>query len=34
LVPLLVFILADEIWGMKVGLAVAVSVGLIELLIT
>lgn len=34
MVPLLVFILADELWGMKVGLAVAVSVGFIELLIT
>lgn len=34
LLPLLVFILADEIWGMKVGLAVAVSTGLVELLIT
>lgn len=34
LVPLLVFILADEIWGMKVGLAVAVSIGVIELIIT
>lgn len=34
LVPLLVFILADEFWGMKVGLAVAVSIGLIELVIT
>ena len=34
LIPLLVFILADEFWGMKVGLAVAVSIGLVELLIT
>lgn len=34
LIPLLVFILADELWGMKVGLAVAVSIGLIELLVT
>ena len=34
MVPLLVFILADEFWGMKVGLAVAVSTGLIELLVT
>lgn len=34
LVPLLVFILADEIWGMKVGLVVAVSIGLVEMLIT
>jgi len=34
LVPLLVFILADEIWGMKVGLVVAVSIGLIEMLVT
>ncbi|MEI7421745.1 MAG: septation protein IspZ [Prolixibacteraceae bacterium] len=34
LIPLLVFILADEIWGMKVGLIVAVSIGIAELLIT
>ncbi|MCK9411186.1 MAG: NUDIX domain-containing protein [Prolixibacteraceae bacterium] len=34
LIPLLVFILADEFWGMKVGLTVAVSIGLVELLIT
>ncbi len=34
LIPLLVFILADEIWGMKVGLAVAVAIGLIQMLIT
>ena len=34
LLPLLVFILADELWGMKVGLAVAVSIGLIELVVT
>lgn len=34
LVPLLVFILADEFWGMKVGLAVAVSTGLIEMAVT
>ncbi len=34
LIPLLVFIVADEIWGMKVGLAVAVSIGMIELLFT
>jgi isopentenyldiphosphate isomerase/intracellular septation protein A len=34
LVPLLVFILADEIWGMKIGLAVAVSIGLIEMFVT
>ena len=33
MVPLLVFILADEIWGMKIGLVVAVSIGIIELLI-
>ena len=33
LIPLLVFILADEFWGMKVGLVVAVSIGIIELLI-
>lgn len=31
LLPLLVFILADEFWGMKAGLAVAVSIGSIEL---
>jgi isopentenyldiphosphate isomerase/intracellular septation protein A len=34
LIPLLVFIVADEIWGMKVGLVVAVSIGLVEMLIT
>jgi isopentenyldiphosphate isomerase/intracellular septation protein A len=34
LIPLLVFIVADEIWGMKVGLVVAVSIGLVEILIT
>jgi len=34
LVPLLVYILADELWGMKVGLVVAVSIGIIELIIT
>ncbi len=34
MVPLLVYILADEFWGMKVGLAVAVSVGIIEIVIT
>lgn len=30
LIPLLAFILADEWWGMKAGLAVAVAIGLIE----
>lgn len=34
LVPLLVFILADEFWGMKVGLVVAVTIGLIEMAVT
>ena len=34
LIPLLVFILADEFWGMKVGLAVAVAIGLAEMLFT
>lgn len=34
LIPLLVFIIADEIWGMKVGLVVAVSIGLVEMLVT
>ena len=34
MIPLLVFILADEIWGMKVGLAIAVGIGLIEMLVT
>jgi isopentenyldiphosphate isomerase/intracellular septation protein A len=34
LIPLLVFILADEFWGMKVGLAVAVTIGLAELFFT
>ena len=33
LIPLLVYILADEFWGMKVGLIVAVSIGILELLI-
>ena len=32
LVPLLIFILADEIWGTKVGLYVALSVGIAEFL--
>lgn len=31
---MLVFILADEFWGMKVGLVVAVTIGLIEMLVT
>jgi isopentenyldiphosphate isomerase/intracellular septation protein A len=31
-IPLFVFIAADEIWGTKVGLIVAVSVGIVELL--
>ncbi len=34
LIPLLAYILADELWGMKVGLAVAVSIAVIELLVT
>lgn len=34
MIPLLVYILADELWGMKVGLAVAVSIAGIELLVT
>ncbi|GET25353.1 NUDIX domain-containing protein [Prolixibacter sp. NT017] len=33
-IPLFVFILADEIWGTKIGIAVAVGVGLIELIVT
>ena len=33
-IPLFVFILADEIWGTQVGIAVAVGVGVIELIIT
>ena len=33
-IPLFVFILADEFWGMKVGLIVAVAIGVIELLVT
>jgi len=33
-IPLFVFILADEIWGTKIGIAVAVGVGLIELVVT
>ena len=31
-IPLFVFIAADEIWGTKVGLIVAVAVGIVELL--
>jgi isopentenyldiphosphate isomerase/intracellular septation protein A len=34
LIPLLAYILADELWGMKVGLVVAVSIAVIELLVT
>lgn len=34
MIPLLVYILADELWGMKVGLAVALSIAAIELLVT
>lgn len=34
MIPLLVYILADELWGMKIGLIVAVSIGSIELLVT
>jgi len=34
LIPLLVFIIADEVWGTKVGLFVAVGVGLAELIFT
>ncbi len=33
-IPLFVFIVADELWGMKVGLVVAVSIGIAELGIT
>jgi isopentenyldiphosphate isomerase/intracellular septation protein A len=33
-IPLFVFIAADEIWGTKVGLIVALAVGLLELLYT
>ena len=33
-IPLFVFIVADELWGMKVGLAVALSIGIVELGIT
>jgi isopentenyldiphosphate isomerase/intracellular septation protein A len=33
-IPLFVFILADEIWGTQVGIAVAVGVGVIELIVT
>lgn len=34
LIPLLVFILADSIWGTKIGLIVSVAVSLIELAVT
>lgn len=34
MIPLLVYILADELWGMKIGLMVAVSIGIIELMVT
>ena len=30
-IPLFVFIVADEIWGTKIGLFVAVGVGLLEM---
>ncbi|MCK9255684.1 MAG: NUDIX domain-containing protein [Bacteroidales bacterium] len=33
LLPLLVFILADEIWGTTIGLYVAISVGLVQLMV-
>lgn len=34
LLPIIIFILADEIWGTKVGLAVAIASGVIELVFT
>lgn len=34
MLPILIFIAADEIWGTKVGLMVAISTGLIELVYT
>lgn len=34
LLPIIIFILADEIWGTKVGLVVAVISGVIELIVT
>ncbi|MFZ5942027.1 MAG: NUDIX domain-containing protein [Bacteroidota bacterium] len=34
LIPLLVFIIADEVWGTRIGLYVAVGVGLAELIFT
>jgi isopentenyldiphosphate isomerase len=34
LAPLIVFVIADEIWGPKVGLAVAIGVGVIELIVS
>ncbi len=34
LIPLFVFIIADEIWGTKVGLIVALSIGIAELVYT
>jgi len=32
LLPLLIFVVADEIWGTKIGLVVAVAVGILELI--
>ncbi len=34
LLPIIIFILADEIWGTKIGLVVAIASGVIELAIT
>jgi len=33
-IPLIVYIIADEIWGMKIGLIVALSIGVIEMAFT
>jgi isopentenyldiphosphate isomerase/intracellular septation protein A len=33
-IPLIVYIIADEIWGMKIGLIVALSIGIGEMVIT
>lgn len=33
-IPLIVYIIADEIWGMKIGLIVALSTGMVEMTLT
>ncbi|MCP5103219.1 MAG: hypothetical protein GY950_07570, partial [bacterium] len=32
--PLIVFIVADSIWGTKIGLIVAVAVGIVEIFVS